>query len=97
MFVSDRAISARPVNCAAVRAEAIRTFWVLEPFQCVLLDAAEGYALHVAIRGEAFLVESVSSVTEAKARAKALFAVFVPTAGDTPELVAKPRVAPNRR
>src|SRR6188508_3248335 len=64
----------------AVTTDVLRTFWVLDPFQCVLLNAGENYAVHVVIRGEAFLMEYVRTMTEARARAKALLAVFLPTA-----------------
>ena len=64
----------------AVTTDVLRTFWELDPFQCVLLNAGENYAVHVVIRGEAFLMEYVRTMTEARARAKALLAVFLPTA-----------------
>ena len=65
---------------ATMTADVIKTFWTLDPFQCVLLDAPTGYAIHVFIRGEWFLRESVRTLAEAKGRADALFAIFFPRA-----------------
>ena len=47
-------------TATAVTSDVLRTFWVLDPFQCVLLNAGENYAVHVVIRGEAFLMEYIT-------------------------------------
>jgi hypothetical protein len=66
--------------------EVLRTFWVLDPFQCVLFDAGDDYALHILLRGEAFLMESVRTIADAQARAKALFPVFFSTGDQAPAI-----------
>lgn len=60
-------------------ADVLRTFWTFDPFHCVLVDDGKRYALQIRVRGQALLTESVETISEAQKRAKALFAVLIPT------------------
>ena len=58
--------------------EVLRTFWVSDPFRCVLVDEKDRYGLQIFIRGEAFLKDSARTIEEAQQRADTLHAVFCP-------------------
>jgi len=59
--------------------EVLKTFWCLEPFECVLVGIGDHYAVQVFTRTEALLTESARTLEQANQCAKRLFAILCPS------------------
>ena len=58
--------------------EVLRTFWCLEPFECVLVASGDRYAVQVLTHTEALLTESARTIEQAHKCAMRLFAILCP-------------------
>jgi hypothetical protein len=59
--------------------EVLKTFWCLEPFECVLVASGDGYAVQVFTRSEPLLTESARTIEQASKCARRLFAILCPS------------------
>jgi len=60
--------------------EVLRTFWSLDPFECVLVANGDRYTVQVFTRTEALLVESTRTLEQAQKTANRLLKILAPVA-----------------
>ena len=59
--------------------EVLKTFWCLEPFECVLVASGDRYPVQVFTRTEPLLTESARTLEHANTCAMRLFAILYPS------------------
>ena len=62
-----------------MNAEVLKTFWCLEPFECVLVGSGDRYAVQVFTRTEALLTESARTLEQASQCASRMFEILCPS------------------
>ena len=60
-------------------AEVLKTFWCLEPFECVLVASGDRYAVQVFTRTEPLLTESARTLEQASQCARRMFEILCPS------------------
>ena len=64
-----------------MNAEVLKTFWCLEPFECVLVASGDRYAVQVFTRSEPLLTESAPTLEQANQCARRMLAILFPSRG----------------
>jgi hypothetical protein len=59
--------------------EVLKTFWSLEPFECVLVVSGDRYVVQVVTRSEPLFTESARTLEQANKCAMRMFAILWPS------------------
>jgi hypothetical protein len=59
--------------------EVLKTFWCLDPFECVLVASGDRYVVQVVTRSDPLFTESARTLEQANKCATRMFAFLCPT------------------